>query len=121
MGLPEHDEDFGQTLGYWGVGEGYYLVLPLLGPSTTRDVWGVPVDGFYLDPVSRIPSTATRLELRGVDLVNMRANFLRTERAFADAQVDPYSFQRQTYLQRRRDLVYDGNPPKLDLDFESPP
>lgn len=116
MGLPKHNEDFGQTLGYWGVGEGYYLVLPLLGPSTTRDVWGVPVDSYLLDPVSYTDPLGLRLGLRGTDIVDRRANLLRVERAFEETQVDPYSFQRQAFLQRRRHLVFDGNPPKPPLE-----
>lgn len=118
MDLPKNEEDFGQTLGYWGVGEGYYLVLPLLGPSTTRDVWSVPVDRFA-DPVTYLdPSLGTLIAGRTVEIVDIRAGLLQVERAFADNQIDPYSFQRQAYLQRRRNLVYDGNPPEPDLDFD---
>lgn len=118
MDLPKHNEDFGQTLGYWGIGEGYYLVLPLLGPSTTRDVWGVPADG-YLNPVNHVNPTRDRLLLHGLNIIDIRAGLLRTERAFdASAQIDPYAFQREAYLQRRRNLVYDGNPPKADFDFD---
>ncbi len=116
MGLHKHNEDFGQTLGYWGVGEGYYLVLPLLGPSTTRDVWNVPVDSYLLDPITYVDPLALRLSLSGTNLIDRRANLLRVERAFEETQIDPYSFQRQAYLQRRRDLVYDGNPPKPKLE-----
>jgi phospholipid-binding lipoprotein MlaA len=118
MDLPKNDEDFGQTLGYWGVGEGYYLVLPLLGPSTTRDVWSIPVDRLA-DPVTYLdPSVGTLVAARSVEIVDIRANLLRVERAFADSQIDPYSFQRQAFLQRRRNLVYDGNPPEPELDFD---
>jgi phospholipid-binding lipoprotein MlaA len=118
MGLPKHNEDFGQTLGFWGVGEGYYLVLPLLGPSTTRDVWRVPADYLTLNPINDLFSTTTRLGMRGLEIIDIRANLLRVERAFAGVQIDPYSFQRQAFLQNRRNLVYDGNPPQLELDFE---
>jgi phospholipid-binding lipoprotein MlaA len=119
LGLPRHDEDFGQTLGRWGVGEGYYLVLPVLGPSTTRDVWGVPVDRVLLNPVFYVQPTSAQWGLTGTDAVNERANLLRLEKAFEEEfQVDPYSFQRQAYLQQRRNLVYDGNPPKPKLEWE---
>jgi phospholipid-binding lipoprotein MlaA len=118
MDLPKNDEDFGQTLGYWGVGEGYYLVLPLLGPSTTRDVWSIPVDRFAVPDTYLDVSLATQVALRSVNIIDIRADLLQVERAFADNQIDPYSFQRQAYLQRRRNLVYDGNPPEPDLDFE---
>lgn len=117
MNLPKNNEDFGQTLGYWGVGEGYYLVLPFLGPSGTRDVWGLFVDN-YVDPIERLDTSPERLALRGLYVVDLRADLLRVDRAFSDVQIDPYSFQRSAYLQRRRNLVYDGNPPKPPVDFE---
>ena len=116
MDLPKHDEDFAQTLGYWGIGEGYYLVLPLLGPSTTRDVWGVPVD-MYMSPVTYVSPTRDRILVQALNVVDTRAGLLRVERAFGpSAQLDPYAFQREAYLQRRRNLVYDGNPPKPNFD-----
>jgi len=117
MDLPKHNEDFGQTLGYWGVGEGYYFVLPLLGPSTTRDVWSIVVDS-VVDPIQRFDTTLELLSLRTAYVIDLRAGLLRVERAFKDVQLDPYSFQRAAYLQRRRNLVFDGNPPKPPLDFE---
>jgi phospholipid-binding lipoprotein MlaA len=60
----------------------------------------------------------TLVAARSVEIVDIRANLLRVERAFADSQIDPYSFQRQAFLQRRRNLVYDGNPPEPELDFD---
>ena len=121
MELPKHNEDFGQTLGYWGFSEGYYLVLPILGPSTVRDAFGL-VGNFYANPVTwATDSEAVEWSLWGLDLINRRAGLLRAERAFAEAQIDPYSFQRGAYLQMRRNLVYDGKPPRPDLDFEADP
>lgn len=120
MGLPKHDEDFGQTLGYWGVGEGYYLVLPFIGSSTTRDVWSIPVDS-TVDLIGRYEEIGKQLALRSVYVVDLRADALRAERAFGGAALDPYAFFREAYLQRRRNLVYDGNPPRpsfLDDDFD---
>jgi len=120
MELPKHNEDFGQTLGFWGFGEGYYIVLPLLGPSTVRDTFGL-VGNFYTNPVTwATDSDAVEWSLWGLDLINRRAGLLRIERALADSQIDPYAFQRGAYLQQRRNLVYDGNPPKPDFDFENP-
>lgn len=120
MELPKHNEDFGQTLGFWGFGEGYYIVLPLLGPSTVRDTFGL-VGNFYTNPVTwATDSDAVEWSLWGLDLINRRAGLLRIERALADSQIDPYAFQRSAYLQQRRNLVYDGNPPKPDFDFENP-
>ena len=110
LGLPKNEEDFGQTLGYWGVGEGYYIVLPLLGPSTTRDVWRLPVD-YVFNPVNYVDPATDRFIMRGVDLIDTRADLLQVERALGDAALDQYTFLREAYLQRRRSLVYDGNPP----------
>ena len=121
MELPKHNEDFGQTLGYWGFGEGYYLVLPLLGPSTVRDTFGL-VGNFFTNPVTwATDSEAVEWSLWGLDLINRRSSLLRIERALADEQIDPYSFQRSAYLQMRRNLVYDGNPPQPAFDLEADP
>jgi phospholipid-binding lipoprotein MlaA len=120
MELPKHNEDFGQTLGYWGFSEGYYVVLPILGPSTVRDTFGL-VGNFYTNPVTwATDSEAVEWSLWGLDLINRRAGLLRVERAFAEAQIDPYSFRRGAYLQQRRNLVHDGNPPRPDFDFDNP-
>ena len=117
--LPKHYEDFGQTLGVWGVGEGYYVVLPFLGPSTVRDTVGFIADALT-DPLAwGTDSDEVQWSLWGLNFVNQRAALLRVERAFADAQIDPYSFRRSAYLQQRRNLVYDGNPPKPDFDFDA--
>jgi phospholipid-binding lipoprotein MlaA len=119
MGLPKHNEDFGQTLGYWGIGEGYYLVLPFLGPNTTRDVWGL-AGNVFIDPLSGFTdSAAAYIASRTAYFVDLRADLLQVEERFEEMQIEPYSFQRQTYLQRRRNLVYDGNPPRLKPDFDA--
>ena len=121
MELPKHREDFGQTLGYWGFGEGSYLVLPLLGPSTVRDSLGM-VGDFFTNPITwATDSDAVAWGLWGLNLINRRSDLLRIERALADEQIDPYSFQRGAYLQMRRNLIYDGNPPKPDFDFDAAP
>ena len=117
MGLPKSGEDFGQTLGYWGVGEGYYIVLPLLGPTTTRDVWRYPVDAVFY-PVSYVDPSSDQLIMRGVNIVDTRADLLRAERAFSEAALDSYAFQREAYLQRRLNQVYDGNPPQPEFNFD---
>lgn len=121
MGLPKHAEDFGQTLGVWGIGEGYYVVLPLLGPSTVRDTFG-RVGDFFIDPLTwGVESDTARWSLRGLNIIDQRAGLLRMERAFAGAEVDPYTFRRSAYLQQRRNLVYDGNPPTPKPDFDAAP
>ena len=121
MELPKHSEDFGQTLGVWGFGAGYYLVLPLLGPSTVRDTFGM-VGDFMINPIDwSTDSAAVEWGLWGLNLINRRASLLRLERALTDEQIDPYSFQRSAYLQMRRNLIYDGNPPKPALQLEVEP
>ncbi len=121
MELPKHNEDFGQTLGYWGFGEGYYFVLPLLGPSTVRDAIGL-AGNFFTNPITwATDSEAVTWGLWGLDLINRRSDLLRIERVLAEDQIDPYSFQRSAYLQYRRNLVYDGNPPAPDFDFDPDP
>lgn len=117
-GLPQHDEDFGQTLGYWGVGEGWYLVLPLLGPSDNRDMIGFFGDrplnvGFWLDG----DHDWLTYSLYGADLINFRANLLSTD-SLINQQFDKYLFFRTAYLQRRQALIYDGNPPPEDLGID---
>ena len=119
MGLPKNNEDFAQTLGYWGVGEGYYLVLPLLGPSTTRDVWGILPDR-YLNPTQfgLIPvRESPRYVLTGLNLVDSRATVLEIQDRLGEP-LDPYAFQRDAYLQLRRNLVFDGNPPQPSFDLD---
>ncbi len=110
-GITRGNEDFGQTLGYWGVGPGPYLMLPLLGPSTFRDGVGRLVDT-YPDPLWYYPEVAPRNVAAGLRLVDQRATLLSTERVFEQAAVDRYSFLRDAYLQRRLNLIYDGNPPR---------
>jgi phospholipid-binding lipoprotein MlaA len=117
IGLEKHNEDFGQTLGYWGLPDGPYLQLPLFGPSSFRDGVGRFVD-VQVDPVRWIwrHDIRTRNSLWGLHLVNTRANLLDSTKILDEAALDPYEFQRDAYLQRRRNLVYDGNPPPTKED-----
>jgi phospholipid-binding lipoprotein MlaA len=111
LGLEKRNEDFGQTFGVWGVNTGPYIVLPLLGPSTARDAVGLGL-AYFTDPefylVTHSPETWI---VFGVRVVNVRSNLLDSERIFDAAAVDKYAFLRDAYLQRRRSLIYDGNPP----------
>lgn len=118
IGLEKHNEDFGQTLGYWGMKPGPYLVLPLLGPSTLRDTSALPVD--YLSSVRKyaFESIPVRNSVTGLDLVNTRANLLGADQTLEEAALDKYSFLRNFYLQRRQSLIYDGVAPREDLDEE---
>ncbi|MES2355125.1 MAG: VacJ family lipoprotein [Pseudomonadota bacterium] len=115
-GLPKHNEDFGQTLGKWGVNSGPYFVLPLLGPSTIRDTSAKIVDRQLQYPayVEHVP---TRNSAYALDIVNTRSTLLGASNALNEAALDPYVFVRDAYLQRRQRLVYDGNPPKEKDDF----
>ena len=111
FGFEKHREDFGQTLGVWGLGSGPYLVLPIFGPSSFRDSAGFGLD-IATDPVTRISDTAIRNVGTTVRLVDTRAKLFPGEKLIEGASLDKYSFIRDGYLQRRRNLVYDGNPPE---------
>jgi phospholipid-binding lipoprotein MlaA len=110
-GLEKHNEDLGQTLARWGVGDGPYLMLPLLGPSTTRDTSALPVD-WLADPVLTARPIAVRNSLTAVRFVARREELLDATRTLEEAALDRYVFLREAYLQRRRSLVYDGRPPR---------
>lgn len=119
MDLPKHNEDFGQTLGYWGVGSGPYLVLPFLGPSTLRDGTGLVAD-WQVDPVMQIENETQKWATVSLKAVDTRAGLLRASRILDTAALDRYVFLRDAYLQRRNNLVYDGNPPMDELDDFDP-
>lgn len=107
VGLEKSDgEDFGQTLGVWGVDAGPYLVLPLMGPATLRDGLARPVD-YYTDPINYIEDDAHRYGLTALELVQLRAKLLDVEE-LAGGGGDKYIFMRDAYLQRREHLVNDG-------------
>ena len=118
IGLEKHEEDFGQTLGFYGVPDGAYLVLPLFGPSTVRDSVGL-IGDYFTDPefylVQERPWTWV---VFGTRLVNVRANLLEAERVLDQAALDRYAFLRDAYLQRRRNLIRDGNLPSPQQDGE---
>ena len=111
MGIEKHNEDFGQTLGRWGVGDGPYLVLPILGSSTLRDSVGTAAD-IYTDPVGDFRPIRLRNSAVALRLVGARADLLEASRILEEAALDKYTFQRDAYLQRRRSLIYDGQPPR---------
>jgi phospholipid-binding lipoprotein MlaA len=110
MGIEKRREDFGQTLGHWGVASGPYLVLPLFGPSTLRDAVAFPVD-MQGNVTQRLNDEATRYSLLAVRLVDTRSGLLKTVDVIKAASLDPYSFVRDAYLQKRQNDIYDGNPP----------
>lgn len=114
MGLEKHDEDFGQTLGRWGVGDGAYVVLPFFGPRTVRDTFGLGAD-LYVDPVLNVDHVPSRNTLSAVRVVSDRASFLPADKVVREAALDKYDYVRDAYLQRRRSLIHDGNPPRERL------
>jgi len=116
MDLPRYDEDFGQTLGSWGVASGPYIVLPVLGPSSGRDTVGRVAD-WFTDPLNYLEDDTLRWSLKGLDIVDTRADLLNASRVLDEAALDPYAFVRDAYLQKRRDAVYDGNPPEVEEQF----
>lgn len=119
--LPRRSEDFGQTLGVWGLPAGPYVVLPLLGPSSVRDAAGLPLDRWAT--MTRHVIDAEAWSMSVLQLVNVRAELLATTQLLSDVSLDKYSFMRDGYLSRRRDQVWDGAPPleKFEDDFDDEP
>lgn len=114
-GLEKHEEDFGQTFGRWGIGDGAYVVLPIFGPRTVRDTVGLVLD-VKVDPVANIDHVPTRNAALGLRIVDTRADMLPADKVIEEAALDKYSYVRDGYLQRRRSLVHDGNPPRETMD-----
>jgi phospholipid-binding lipoprotein MlaA len=110
MGLEKRKEDFGQTLGYWGVKPGPYVVLPLLGPSTLRDTLALTVD-MRGDASQQFSDEATRNALAVTRVLDVRSGLLQTVDVVKAASLDPYTFVRDGFLQKRRNDIHDGNPP----------
>ncbi len=114
--LPKHKEDFGQTLGYWGVPSGSYLVLPFFGPSSPRDTAGLVGDALfnpltYVSVFGGAAATAATAGSRVVDVTDKRANLMTTEKIVDEGSVDRYDFIKNSYEQNRDYLIHDGNLP----------
>lgn len=122
LGMERSTEDFGQTLGRWGMPGGPYIVWPLLGPSTARDTLGRPLDLAWSHALV-INDAGVNLSLSALNLIDTRASLLSASRVVDGIALDKYTFIRDAYIARRRNLVYDGNPPELPDDDEpaSPP
>jgi phospholipid-binding lipoprotein MlaA len=110
MGIDHHYEDFGQTLGHWGFGAGAYIVWPLFGPSTVRETIALPLDR-AVSPSLVVRGGEGQGGILALQLINTRAGLLGAGRVIDDIALDKYSFLRDAYLQRRRSLVFDGDPP----------
>ncbi len=120
VGLEPKEEDWGQTFAVWGMRDGPYFVWPIIGPRFARDTLGVGFD-WLSNPVTYVNPPAASWELWGVDIVDARARFLPADKVIDQATGDDkYVFIREAYRQRRRNLIYDGNPPKPSF-FEDEP
>ncbi|WP_322981457.1 VacJ family lipoprotein [Pseudomonas sp. C11] len=117
-GLPRRPEDFGQTLGVWGLSSGPYLVLPLLGPSSVRDSAGLATQLSLASPTQLSDSTGWRVGITGLQVVQTRSELLDTTALLDEVALDRYSFTRDAYLQRRKNQVHDGSPPMELGDFD---
>jgi phospholipid-binding lipoprotein MlaA len=115
IGLPKHNEDFGQTLGWWGMPSGPYLVLPLLGPSTARDAPAKIVDPSLLY-TQALGNGRVYWGYRALSVVNGRAKLFASEKVLDEAAIDRYAFIRDAWLQRRKNQVYDAMVPKRKPD-----
>ena len=105
-GLPKHEEDFGQTLGVWGVKSGPYVVLPVYGSSTMRDATAKPID-WAGDPLGYVDNIRARNSGRAIRIVDDRASLLGASKLMEGAALDPYEFMRDAYLQRRASRIND--------------
>ncbi len=114
MGLDKNREDFGQTLGVWGFSDGPYVVLPFFGASNVRDTVGLAVDieTDFMINTNKLKSDE-KIAVNALRVINRRAELLDAGQLLEDAAFDKYSFLRDGYLQRRRNQVYDGNPPPV--------
>jgi len=117
LGVEKHDGDFGQTLGVWGVGEGAYVVLPFFGPSTLRDCFGLALD-MSIDPMAKMTPITGRNALIVTRALSDRTQMFAVDNILDEAALDRYSYVRNAYLQRRRNKVFDGNPPRIRDDDE---
>lgn len=114
LGLPIENNDFGITLARWGAPEGDYLMLPFVGPSTVRDIWHLPVDSYFFDPLSLYANkhhyNGLQYAPQAMYLITIRARAIDAE-GFLQSAYDPYVFIRDAYRQQRLYQIYDGNPP----------
>jgi phospholipid-binding lipoprotein MlaA len=125
LNIERHREDFGSTLGRWGVPAGPYIVLPLLGPSTLRDTIALPIDSRY-DLVRQVDPAGTRTAMYTLRIVDRRSNLLRVSNVLEEAALDRYSFTRDAFLQRRRAEIFTPDeerdvPPPLPDESNLPP
>ncbi len=121
--LPKHNEDFGQTLGFWGVPAGPYLVLPFVGPSSPRDFVGLIGDALlnpltYVSAFGGFAGSVATGSSKALDVTDTRADLMTTEKVVNEGSIDRYDFIKNAYKQHREYLIHDGNPPNNDVDLE---
>lgn len=119
-GIERRSEDLGQTLGRWGAGPGPYVVLPLLGPSTLRDTAALPAD-MSVSPSALPRKPSERLAVSTLQIISTRARLLSVTQAIDEIALDKYALIRDGFLARRRNQVYDGNPPEEPEPPDDPP
>jgi phospholipid-binding lipoprotein MlaA len=119
MKIPKHKEDFGQTLGIWGLASGPYLVLPVLGSSTVRDSVGLVVDA-QSSLLANAENVPVRNSLTGLRVINTRANLLNAGNLLDQAALDKYTFSRDIYLQRRQSLIEQSGTPPAEERYDLP-
>ncbi len=110
-GIEKRNEDFGQTLGYWGWKDSAYLVLPFLGPSTLRDTGGLVFDSALIDPLYYVDDIPARNSAIALKFVDRRSQYLPASDLLDEAALDPYAFMRDAYMQRRTNQIHDGDAP----------
>jgi phospholipid-binding lipoprotein MlaA len=120
MNIERHREDFGQTLGHWGVPSGPFIMLPLLGPSTLRDSLALTIDRKG-DPVHYVSPVDDRYELYGLRIVDKRSNALRVGVVLEEAALDKYTFIRDSHMQRRRAEISEKDPVDIPTDGKEEP
>lgn len=110
-GIEKRNEDFGQTLGYWGWKDSAYLVLPFLGPSTLRDTGGLVFDSALIDPLYYVDDIPARNSAIALKFLDRRSQYLPASDLLDEAALDPYAFMRDAYMQRRTNQIHDGDAP----------
>jgi phospholipid-binding lipoprotein MlaA len=109
MGLEKHDEDFGQTLGHWGLGSGPFIMAPFFGPTSLRDAVGFGVDSAFLNPVSYVDPDAYRAGLMSLNYIDFKTDKKSARNLLGEASVDEYEFTKNAYLERRQGQVKDNS------------
>lgn len=116
IGFPKHDEDFGQTLAFWGIGSGPYVMLPLFGPTTVRDAAGLAVDRGVLNPVFYVDAAELKAGLLTLNYIDFKSDLLSGKKLLGEAALDEYEFLKNAYFEKRANQISDGAAP----DFSEP-